>query len=190
MIRGLVASVILSVCLAGCSTAPDPDVPPVAPKPPEPKGLTAIILPGSDLYAVREVYSVIVRFQNEGNEPAFVLKPLDGSTVSWLMPYYRFTVVNTDGKTLEPSPRCGNHGLWQDTKWPQDYLVEIKPGKSFDVEVPLSFGIRKDGRYTIAFEYVYQPVNEALAPPPEAWRGTLKTPPTSVYLRLTGAPAQ
>ena len=182
--------VFLAFTLPGCSTAPENDVAPAAPKPAEVKGLTAEILPGSGIYAPRGVYSVIIHFRNEGEEPVSILKPLTLANWKLHMPYYRLTALDAKGKPLEESGYCGTWQLPTNTQWPQDYIVEIKPGKSYDVELALPFEVKHDGRYTLTFEYVYQPVNEAFAPPAEAWRGTLKTPPSSVYLRLDGAPAQ
>ena len=187
LVKNLIAAVIVTA-LAGCAVAPDNELPAAVPDRTEIKGLTAEILPGSGLYAPRGVYSVIIHFRNEGKDPVSILKPLTLANWKLHMPYYRLTAVDAKGKPLEPSGYCGNWDLPAGTQWPQDYLSDR--GMSFDVELAVPFEVKQDGRYTLTFKYVYQPVNEQFAPPLQAWRGTLKTPPSSVYLRLAGAPAQ
>src|SRR4051794_30030758 len=102
------------------------------------------------------------------------------------MPHYRFTLWNAAHQPLKLTPRCGLSGLWANTRWPQDYLVEIKPGASFAVELPLPCDIERPGPHTVAFEYVYQPKEERFAPPPGAWRGSVKA--ADVVLNLKPIP--
>jgi hypothetical protein len=141
---------------------------------------------GSGAYAVRGQYSVIIRFLNSGPEPVYLLKPLDGSMEDVFMPYYRIKVWDADNEPLKPLPRCGNFGgTWWGTEWPQDYLVELKPGASLDRECLVPYEIPHDGRYNVSFEYVYEPRGGGrLAPPPGAWRGSVKAPTTVVDLKL------
>jgi hypothetical protein len=149
-----------------------------------PKGdLTVELRPGSAEYAIRGQYSVIVRFKNNSLEAISILKPLDGSGPG-RMPDYRFTAWDATGQIVKPGGVCGtyNDGLWARTKWPQDYLVQIKPGASFDQEWPVP--VVKDGQHTIAFEYAYQPNNELHPPPPSAWRGSVKAPTVLLNFKL------
>jgi hypothetical protein len=56
--------------------------------------------------------------------------------------------------------------------------VEIKPGATYSEDVWLDgyYKFEREGRHTISFEYVYQPTENHLKPPPQAWRGTLRAP--------------
>jgi hypothetical protein len=174
-------ALIVSALASGCDYGPGPKDQSNATR--QFAELTAEIRPGSEDYAAWGRSSVIIRFHNVGPIPVSILKPLDGSTYEWHMPYYRLTVRDTKGEPLELSPRCGNSGLWADTEWPRDYLVPIKPKASYDVEVPLPCTIRKDGRYTVSFEYVYEPEEERFSIPPSAWRGIVRAEPVELDLK-------
>lgn len=166
--------VSLAILAAGCLDAPSgTEKGDVAVR--QWNGLTVEVRPGTGLYLVRGLDSVIIRFHNAGPQAVTILKPLDGSSDCRHMPYYRFTVWDRNGQVLKPMKGCGHSGLWEGTQWPQDYLVEIKPGASFDVEEALAFEFERDGPHTIAFEYVYEPTNEFFAPPAGAWRGSVKS---------------
>lgn len=134
--------------------------------------------PGGGLsISLAEGGSTVV-FHNAGPDSVYILKPLDGSVNCWQWPYYRFTIRDPDGQPVEFGPRCGHSGLWANTRWPQDYLVEIKPGATYSEDVWLDgyYKFEREGRHTISFEYVYQPTENHLKPPPQAWRGTLRAP--------------
>jgi hypothetical protein len=147
-------------------------------------GLSVEIRPGTGAFAERGLYSVILRFQNNGQDEVALLKRLDGSTCDRFMPYYRFTLFNTDRQPLQILNECrSTTGLYSGTRWPDDYIVKIKAGASFDMEEALPFEIEKDGSYTISFEYVYQPVKEKLPTPPGMWQGSIKSPNSIIDLR-------
>lgn len=135
--------------------------------------------PGSGLTVTLDKRDGTIVFQNAGPSPVYILKPIDGSVDGRLMPSYRFTVRDPDGQPVKLKPiKCGCCGVWANTKWPQDYLVEIKPGTSYRVDTGWGwhFDIRRDGPHTVSFEYIYQPTNERYAPPPTAWRGKIAAP--------------
>src|SRR5260221_9216400 len=96
--RRVLLGAIAIALLAGCPAAPDHVPVAAAPDPVEAKGLTAEILPGSGIYAPRGVYSVIIHFRNEGNEPVSILKPLTLANWKLHMPYYRLTALDAKGK--------------------------------------------------------------------------------------------
>jgi hypothetical protein len=176
------AGVFLTFLCAGCSNPPDSTI--AAEMADGSVGqLTAEVRTGSGAYTVRGINSVTIRFRNTGPKSVSILKPLDGSIESWHMPYYSFTVMDEERRPLKPMMRCGNSGLWADSQWPQDYLVEIKAGACFDIEVPLPYMVENDGPHTISFEYVYQPKNEQFAPPPGAWRGSITADPVILNLK-------
>ncbi|MCH8829287.1 MAG: hypothetical protein IID45_06890 [Planctomycetes bacterium] len=129
---------------------------------------------------------VIVRFVNGGNRPIIIFKRLDGSLWSWHMPHYRITVVDAQGRKLKLSPRCGVSGLWANTKWPDDYLVKIAPGKSYELEVGIHHLIREDGEYRVKFEYVYDPdakQQQTYPIPAGAWKGIARSKEVLLSLR-------
>src|SRR5579883_2058418 len=116
--------VVLSISSTGCrptSSGTDAPQPKVAAAR---NGLTVEVPRNSTVYSPRGIFNVKIRFHNAGPNAVTILKPLDGSTDCWHMPYYRFTVSDPDGKPLKLMPRCGNSGLWAGTQWPKDYLVE------------------------------------------------------------------
>jgi hypothetical protein len=117
-----------------------------------------------------------VKFVNVGKEPIRILKPLDGSQWCWMMPYYRLTVINDHDREIDYAPRCGNYGEpYSDTKWPDDYLVVIKPGGSYTHGLTHNHNIYEAGRYRLRFEYVFTPRLKGIraGPYPEGlWRGT------------------
>jgi hypothetical protein len=182
--RGAALLALFASSSAGCLHCAGADAP--AGKTPVPKtgDLTVEVRAGSGLYACRGLESVTVRFHNAGRDSVFVLKPLDGSDDDTYMPYYRFGVRDADGRTPAPcGGRCVAAGLWASTKWPDDYLVEIKPSAHFDIERPLYCDIVKAGRYKISFEYLYQPTNERFAPPPRALRGSINAAEVTLDLK-------
>lgn len=123
----------------------------------------------------RDRFYVQLSFHNATPKPVSILKPVDGSLVCRHMPYYRFTIRDPDGQKLPINAGCGLSGLWADTRWPQDYLVEIPPGKSYKTQMTVYFlRFKKKGAHTVSFEYVYEPTKERFAPPLQAWRGSLK----------------
>lgn len=125
----------------------------------------------------RDRFYVRICFHNTTPKPVCILKPVDGSLTCRHMPYYRFTVRDPDGWTLPIGAGCNITGLWADTQWPQDYLVEIAPGASVEREMTVYYlQFERGGPHTVSFEYVYNPTEELFAPPPRAWRGTVKAP--------------
>lgn len=127
----------------------------------------------------RDRFYVQISFHNDTPKPVYILKPVDGSFPCWHMPYYRFTVRHPDGRILRFGNGCGRwcSGLWADTKWPQDYLVEIPPGESYERQRTVYYlNLERSGAYTVSFEYVYEPTEELFTPPPQAWRGSVKAP--------------
>jgi hypothetical protein len=97
---------------------------------------------------------VKVTLRNTGRESIRILKPLDGSDYCWHLPFYRFSVKDKAGNPVPLGSRCGVSGLWADTKWPDDYLLVLKPGGSFSTEFYLPQRIPADGIYKVKFEYV------------------------------------
>src|SRR5262245_43402665 len=117
---------------------------------------------------------VTVRFHNDGEHSVWILKPLDGSIDGRLMPHYRITVLDPSGQIL---PRgymmCFQCGTWWGTEWPRDYLVEVSPVAVLEVQATDAVRPAGAGRYTVQFEYTYQPGEHDLPPPARAWRGRL-----------------
>src|SRR5690349_1368657 len=91
--------------------------------------------PAGDGLTVELGHDLVVRFRNMGRDSVFILKPMDGSKECLHMPYYRFTVLDAAGQPLQlrRDRMCNHSGLWAQTKWPADYLVELKPGGSLEI---------------------------------------------------------
>ena len=130
-----------------------------------------------------------VNFHNKGKTPLQVLKPIDGSEWCWVMPHYRLALVDEVGKKAHLVSRCGNHGLpYGDTRWPDDYLVVVPPGKSHFHPLDADLYNREGGRYTAVFEYKFLPGTES-GPgpenpyPPGLWRG--KAVSNEIVIRLS-----
>jgi len=130
----------------------------------------------------------VVRFVNQSNKPIRILKPLDGSNYSWIMPHYAFLLDDGKGTKFDQFPRCGNFGYpYSDTTWPDDYLVEIGPGKTHEEATYLPFVIPEDAEYTVTFTYVFTPDTDVLPNgehtyPRKLWKGKAKS--NSIRLRL------
>lgn len=115
-------------------------------------------------------------FTNTGTEPLRILKPLDGSEWCLIMPHYRLTITDSQGKEVQLRPRCGLYGHpYTGTKWPDDYLVTLPPGESYTH--PLHLHCHKlpaAGVYNLRFEYLFAPKTDTTpggAYPPGLWRG-------------------
>jgi hypothetical protein len=127
-----------------------------------------------------------VRFTNNTTATIQVLKPIDGSEWCWVMPYYQFTVTNAAGKGMKLVPRCGMHGHpYSDTKWPDDYLIVLKPAESHTLPVDLPFVLPKAGTYEIQFAYAFRLGEKSVrgvAYPPGLWTGEVQSKSVKVWL--------
>lgn len=144
------------------------------------------VLPWPNDKSIYNHNPVMVRFINRSQDPITIFKPLDGSLWSWHMPYYRLHVTDAEGKSLKLASRCGVSGLWAETKWPDDYLVTIAPGKSFETEVGIHHVIPESGPYHLSFEYVYDPSakeQSSFPAPATAWNGTVRSREITLNLK-------
>lgn len=145
------------------------------------------LLPFPDGRSLHNRNPVIVRFTNRENQPIRILRPLDGSEWSWHMPYYRFTIHDADGTPLELASRCGVSGLWANVEWPDDYIIRILPGDSYEMQVGIPHPIPADGEYTVSFEYVYDPkaaAKSSIEYPDGLWEGHARS--EGIRLQLNG----
>jgi Leucine-rich repeat (LRR) protein len=138
--------------------------------------------------------SVIVRFKNNGSTPLSIIKPLDGSIEGTLMPHYDFKITDSTGKRLYRMGFCANcYGLWSNTVWPDDYVIEIGPGKTWELEQRLSCRPPTNGAVNISFEYTYKPETivfrrrnpsrtTTVSPPRNAFVGTVAAARVSAHL--------
>lgn len=137
-----------------------------------------------------DYWTLYVSFTNtrsESGESLKVLRNVDGALYAWCMPYYTFEVVDQDGEPVKKRLRCGNFGHpWGGTLWPMDYVMELEPGETRTVTVPLPFDIPHDGMYTVTFEYIYEPWRTehlfAYPYPEDLWQGRVKSKPVHVRL--------
>ncbi len=126
------------------------------------------------------IYATL-RFTNRTADSMWILKPVDGSDTGRRMPNYRFAVTGRHNERIPQQGVCGTIGFEPETGWPEEYLVEIPPGQSAEVGRQLLYQPRRHGRYTLAFQYVYQPGQSHWPVPPQAWIGTLTAKPVTVY---------
>ncbi|MEX0703182.1 MAG: hypothetical protein WD069_13895 [Planctomycetales bacterium] len=133
------------------------------------------ILQPPDEGSVHHHNPVVIRFTNNGDEPVSILRRLDGSEWGWHMPHYRFTVTDANDKPLELPGRCGVSGLWSGPKWPDDYIIEIRPGDSHEMRAGIPHSVPADGEHRVTFEYIYDPQAAPrwrIAYPDGLWSGT------------------
>jgi hypothetical protein len=148
--------------LSARSAAPAP-----APRP-EPKGASLKLeLRGSPL---------TVKFVNVGKEAIRILKPLDGSEWCWIMPHYKLTIINEQDAEVGYGSRCATYGFpYWGTKWPNDYVVIIRPGASYTHRLSHNHRILEAGTYRLRFEYNFTPKCDRTPGgpyPPGLWRGS------------------
>jgi hypothetical protein len=128
-----------------------------------------------------------LRFINTSSDPVRILKPLDGSEWCWIMPYYKLTVTDQRGQTIPLSGRCGLHGYpYYDTKWPNDYLVEIPAGGSFSHPLRLNHEVPVTGPYTLCFSYIFKPDSNRTPGgryPRQLWRGEVSSNTIEAHLQ-------
>jgi hypothetical protein len=131
-----------------------------------------------------------VKFVNTGKEPLRVLKPIDGSEWCWIMPYYKLTVVDDRDREVGFAERCKLYGApYFDTRWPDDYVVTIQPGKSYTRPLSHNHALRTEGTYRVRFEYRFEPKTDDLPGsadakyPPGLWRGSAISNAVEVRLK-------
>jgi hypothetical protein len=174
--------VVAVICRVEDPNRPDPDA--------ITDGLSVQILPPPDRNPAVNLDGVFVEFHNRGKKPVYIFKQLDGSVNCWQMPNYHFTLRDAAGRLVEYRGRCGLSGIWADTKWPDDYIVEIKPGARYREPIWLTgyFQVPRSGPYTVSFEYVYQSKDGPYPPPANAWLGTAKAADVVIGLKETPVP--
>lgn len=139
--------------------------------------------------AAGESNTIRVLFRNNSATPIQILKPIDGSEWSWVMPYYAFSLTDDRGREFSMSMRCAMcGGPYADTAWPADYLVTIQPGGTYEHEGYLNYYFNDEQEYLVSFRYVFNPDSEFLRDgplryPPGLWRGETKSPTLRVKLK-------
>ena len=107
---------------------------------------------------LRTLYVSFTNTNDKFEESVKVLRNVDGALYSWCMPYYDLKIIDQNGHEIELPTRCGNFGHpWLGTVWPTDYVMDIQPGETRTVTIPLTHEIPADGIYTVTFEYIYEP---------------------------------
>ena len=155
--------------------------------------------PGVPLKLELQSNPLAVKFINMSNEPLRILKPLDGSEWSWIMPYYKLTVTTKNGHEMPIISRCARFGLGYNKVWPDGYMVTINPGESYlHIIYEHVHKVPKEGLYTVQFEYQFTPNYDQLPGrgprmflmsghgsiyPPNLWRGTATS--NTIVTKLT-----
>lgn len=130
---------------------------------------------------------VNARFINASDKTIRLLKPMDGSSRSLIYPHYASSVVDNKGRALPVKDGwCGLIWFWSNWKWPEDYLVELKPGESFQMPFVVIHQVPESGEYTVTLRYAFKPkhgekiFNESY--PPGLWTGEVTSMPLKVML--------
>ena len=131
-----------------------------------------------------------VKFVNTGKEPVRILKPIDGSEWGWVMPHYKLTVIDDHDREIDLAPRCKLYGSpYSGTRWPDDYVVTIRPGESYTHPLTHNHNVREAGRYRVRFEYRFTPKADGIVGgpyPAGLWRGTATSDTVEVELKPRG----
>lgn len=131
---------------------------------------------------------VRVRFENHMLTPLKILRPLDGSEWGWHMPQYALSIVDSTGMSIPMGTRCGMSGLYSGLKWPDDYLIRLRPGDAYEMTVNLYRSIPVRTRYRVSFSYTYSTLkkpgkeNTGIQYPDDLWRGTATSKPVELEL--------
>ncbi len=130
---------------------------------------------------------VEITFTNVSEKAIKIIKPLDGSYYGWYQPHYKFTVIDSKDQELPLGGRCGVSGLWGDTSFPENYLIELPPQESHKLQAYLPFAFSNSGEYRVTFEYIYDYSKNEAKPPKNAgdtawtqplegvWQGTARS---------------
>lgn len=156
----------------------------------DPAQLQVAILAFAEERSLFHQHPVIVRFTNRTNKTLKILRPLDGSEWSWHMPYYRFTILDGTGQALKLSSRCGVSGLWSGIKWPDDYVIQIRAGDSYEMQVGIPHIVPSEGDYKVSFEYVFDSKEKSsrktgITYPDGLWEGRASSKEVKLRLRAS-----
>lgn len=127
-----------------------------------------------------------IEFTNTSDVAVKLLKPLDGSFYGWHQPHYKFHIESSEDAELELANRCKLSGLWANTEFPKNYLVELPAKKSTKITGCLPYVVSESGDYTVSLEYIYdfQNVDDTLRgtgeetwnqPVEGVWEGRVKS---------------
>src|SRR5262245_58074056 len=132
---------------------------------------------------------ITIKFSNNNAKPIKLLRDLDGSDIDIHMPYYRLIIYDNQRKPLKRLTRdCGNTGLWDNLKWPEDYIIEIGPGKTYHHQIWINQDIPQDNIYSVTFEYIFYQIyasKERWEYPPNLWEGVLRSEEIRMFISKT-----
>jgi hypothetical protein len=103
----------------------------------------------SDL-APDQVYLDAV-LKNNSNVPLTFLKPQDGSLFNWIIPVYRFTLLDEIGRSLPLPPRSGTLPI---PTYNEATMFTLQPGASFQQRLSPPFFVQKPGEYKLDLTYI------------------------------------
>lgn len=132
--------------------------------------------------------TIVVRFENMSHRPLRLLKALDGSEWRWHLPFYEVSLTDSSGKPVPLSGRCGISGLYADTKWPDDYRIQIRPGDAYETHVDLARDESIHGKFTVRFRYTYDGAVAAtkmtrdIQYPEDLWSGSAESEPVEIVI--------
>jgi hypothetical protein len=100
--------------------------------------------------AYGQVYFDVV-LTNNSNVPLTFLKPQDGSLSNWVIPVYRFTLLDETGRSLPLPSRSGTLGF---PTYNEPTMFTLEPGKSFQQRLSPPFFVEKPGEYKMDLTYI------------------------------------
>lgn len=146
--------------------------------------LSLQLIPFSDTRYKDRVTAI---FKNTSDQTIRILKPMDGSTRSLVYPHYASSVSDQERKIMPlQTGWCALIWFWSNTKWPDDYIVALKPGEIFEMPFLVVHQIPKTGKYIVTLRYEFAPkadekiFNESY--PSNLWIGKVTSNPVTVTL--------
>ena len=123
-----------------------------------------------------------VRFSNSNSTGVVrIMRPLPLSEIGLNSPTYRAVLFTESGFLADRLPGCGNPlvetRLPEDKKWPEDYVITLSPGESYETSMIVPYQCVEKGSSVLKFEYVMpeKPVSRMkLSYPDNLWRGTAR----------------
>ena len=135
------------------------------------------------------IFYTAVRFTNTGRKDVLrIVRPSPISNNGLQPPFYRATLRHPSISGQRGV--CGNSSfearLPEGAKWPEDYVVALGPGESFETVILVPYDLPESGKATLSFEYVMpdRPTSgRGLVFPENLWHGTARARDVPVEAR-------
>ena len=137
---------------------------------------------------------LMATIENMSESSLRILKPVGGSEwpgiagLGAVEPAYQVDVETSAGGLLPVKGHCKVVGPFENTQWPDDYLVMLMPGESITTKVYIPRQVPAEGAYLVRLTYRYTGRGHASIPalaglPVESlWKGEVQSPLTPLVL--------